>query len=229
MEYSEIQGVAKKTIEYIRTMITPGMKLIAVRQMCEDEMLRLGANSFWYWDIGAFCFSGVETTVSVSGKEYKTSDRIISENDIITIDLSPQNNDIWGDYARTIIVQNGVVAENIENVINAEWKKGLLMEEQLHSEMKKFVTLETSFEELYYHINDTIHQCGFVNLDFNGNLGHSIVKTKSDRIYIEKGNDTKLSEVSMFTFEPHISGKESLYGYKKEDIYYFEEGKLKKL
>lgn len=27
---------------------------------------------------------------------------------------------------------------------------------------------------------------GFVNLDFMGNLGHSIVKTKGDRVYIEK-------------------------------------------
>ena len=29
-------------------------------------MLELGADSFWYWDVGAFVFAGDETTVSVS-------------------------------------------------------------------------------------------------------------------------------------------------------------------
>lgn len=58
------------------------------------------------------------------------------------------------------------------------------------------------------------------NLDFAGNLGHSIVESKDDRIYIEKGNRRKLSEVKMFIFEPHISTPNSKYGYKREDIYY---------
>lgn len=59
-----------------------------------------------------------------------------------------------------------------------------------------------------------------------GNLGHSIVKKKEDRIYIEKGNKTCLGEVSFFTFEPHISIAGSKYGYKRENIYYFENGKV---
>ncbi len=40
-------------------------------------------------------------------QNYKTDDQTIETNDIITIDLSPQNNCIWGDYARTLIVENG--------------------------------------------------------------------------------------------------------------------------
>lgn len=66
--------------------------------------------------------------MSVSGKEYTTSDRVISENDIITIDLSPQNGDTWGDYARTVIIENGSVVDS-DDVTNDEWKKGLQMEE----------------------------------------------------------------------------------------------------
>lgn len=38
-----------------------------------------------------------------------------------------------------------------------------------------------------------------------GNLRHSIVRQKNDRIYIEKGNQICLGEVHYFTFEPHIS------------------------
>ena len=87
----------------------------------------------------------------------------------------------------------------------------------------------TTFEKLYYHMNEFIVENGFVNLDFMGNLGHSIVKTKGDRVYIEKGNMTKLGDVKYFTFEPHISFPDSKYGYKKENIYYFDENGLMKL
>ena len=227
--YRNVQNIAKQTIAYIRQAIEPGMRLVQIRQLCEDKMRALGADSFWYWDVGAFCFAGEETTVSVSGKQYTTSDRRVRENDVITIDLSPQCGQIWGDYARTIIVENGQVTDKIAAIKNEEWRQGLEMEELLHDKLRRLAAPETSFEELYYRINELIDQSGFVNLDFMGNLGHSIVKKKEDRIYIEKGNTAKLSDVSFFTFEPHICKKNSVYGFKKENIYYFENGVLREL
>ena len=110
-------------------------------------------------------------------------------------------------------------------ILNEEWRKGLQMEDRLHHELTEFVNIETTFEELYYHINEIILKAGFVNLDFMGNLGHSIVKNKNDRVYTEKGNTQRISEVKYFTFEPHISIPGSKYGYKKENIYYFQNGK----
>lgn len=220
--YIQIQQVAKQTIDYIKNIIKPEMNLLEIRKLCEEKLLELGADSFWYWDVGAFVFAGDETTVSVSGKQYITTDRLINSNDVITIDLSPQRRDIWGDYARTIILENGKVVDDIDLIQNQEWKSGLQMEEKLHKELLSFVTKETTFEELYYHMNEFIVENGFVNLDFMGNLGHSIVRIKSDRIYIEKGNKVKLGEVNYFTFEPHIALPDSMYGYKKENIYYFD-------
>ena len=227
--YSRIQLAAKQTIEYIKNTIKPGMNLLEIRKLCEEKLLELGADSFWYWDVGAFVFAGDETCVSVSGKQYVTSDRVIGNNEIITIDLSPQVGNIWGDYARTIIVENGMVVEDIGLIENPEWKSGLQMEEKLHAELLRFATKETTFEKLYYHMNKLIVENGFVNLDFMDNLGHSIVKTKGDRVYIEKGNMTKLGDVKYFTFEPHIAFPDSKCGYKKENIYYFNENGLMEL
>ncbi len=62
-----------------------------------------------------------------------------------------------------------------------------------------------------------------------GNLGHSIATDKADRIYIEKGNGAPLGSVKYFTFEPHIAVKNSKYGFKKENIYYFENDRLVEL
>lgn len=221
-----IQKAAKDTVTYIRGKIHPGMTLKELRALCEKKLLELGADSFWYYDVGAFVFSGDETTLSVSGRQYQTPDRIIGENDIVTIDLSPQKDSIWGDHARTIILENGTVTDDVADPL---WRDGLAMEELLHQEMRAFVTPDTTFEELYFKMNSLIAEKGWKNLDFLGNLGHSIVRDKADRIYIERGNAHTLGEAEMFTFEPHIGREGSPYGFKREDIYYFENGVLREL
>lgn len=229
MTIHEMQNLNRATIKYASTVIVPGMTLVELRKLCEAYMLSHGADSFWYWDVGAFVFAGDKTAVSVSGREYKTDDQTIETNDIITIDLSPQNNCIWGDYARTLIIENGRIVKDIEQIQNNEWRDGLKVEAYLHEAMLGFVNENTTFEELFYHINDQIKTRGYVNLDFLGNLGHSIVKDKRHRIYIEKENTEKLSAVEAFTFEPHISLPGSLYGFKKENIYGFNGGVLTEL
>lgn len=225
----EMQELARKTIDYAKSRICVGMPLSELRQICEKFMLENGADSFWYYNVGAFIFSGDETSVSVSGRKYKTSAKCIQENDIITIDLSPQNNKIWGDYARTIIVENSNAIDNISEISNDEWRNGLQTEQLLHNELINFANADTTFQELYSHMNNLIAELGYVNLDFLGNLGHSIEKSKLKRKYIEKGNKKKLSDVEFFTFEPHINKPNSPYGYKMENIYFFSNGRLKEL
>ena len=132
-EYRDVQKIAKETIKYVKTEIRPGMPLPEVRRLCEEKMTSLGADSFWYWDVGAFVFAGDETTVSVSGREYSTSDRVIAADDIVMIDLSLQVGDTWGDYARTIIIQDGAVPQSDDQIKNIEWHAGLEMEKNLHN------------------------------------------------------------------------------------------------
>ena len=70
---------AKQTIEYISKVVKSGMSLMAIRKACEEKLLELGADSFWYWDVGAFVFARNETTISVSGGKYITSDKAIEK------------------------------------------------------------------------------------------------------------------------------------------------------
>ena len=227
--YSAMQDLNRAAMKYIAGMMKVGMNLRDIKTLCENYLIENGADSFWYWDIGAFVFSEDETAISISGRDYMVADRTIQENDIITIDLSPQKNNIWGDYARTLVFENGVLCNETDRIKNDEWRRGLQMEEYLHKALIDVAAPDMTFDELYYYMNDVIVKKGFINLDFLGNLGHSIVKNKNDRIYTEKGNHKRLSDVGMFTFEPHISIPESKYGYKREDIYYFDNDKLIKL
>ncbi|WP_297418674.1 M24 family metallopeptidase [Clostridium sp.] len=221
----EVQQIAKTVMTEISNKIEVGMKEYEIVELGESLLKENGINKFWYYNIGAFVFVGERTTISISGKEYKASDLAIKENDIITIDLSPEKDGFWGDYARTIVVQDRkVIRESFDS--NSELGQGLNIEVQLHKYLAEIVNESMTFEELYCIMNEKILQLGYENLDFAKNLGHSIELHKENRKYIEKSNKMKLREVNCFTFEPHIKKQNGKYGYKMENIYYFDNGKI---
>ena len=77
MEYREVQAIARETIAKLRKEVHSGMSLEEVRNCCEAWMFEMGADSFWYYDVGAFVFSGEETSFSASGRTYETPKRIL--------------------------------------------------------------------------------------------------------------------------------------------------------
>lgn len=77
--YSVMQDLNRTTIKYVSDTIKVGMSLPDIKSLCEDYLLKNGADSFWYWNVGAFIFAGDDTAISISGKEYKVADRIIQK------------------------------------------------------------------------------------------------------------------------------------------------------
>ena len=61
MTIHDMQTLNREAMEYIKNHIQVGMPLSEVKRSCEDYLLSHGADSFWYWDVGAFVFSGKET------------------------------------------------------------------------------------------------------------------------------------------------------------------------
>lgn len=228
-EYSRVQGIARAVMELARDSLHPGQTLIELRALCEKTMLDLGADSFWYWGIGAFVFAGEETTKSVSGREYQLSNYALKSNDIVTIDLSPQVDGTWGDFARTLVIEDGVPLLDSRKTNNLKWREGIEAEYKLHQKLVEVARPEMSFEQLAAEMNSQIDALGFSNRDFLGNLGHSIERQSADRIYLEQGNQALLRDVDFFTFEPHICLPEGSFGYKHENIYYFRNGTLEAL
>lgn len=125
-EYFAMQRLCRETIGYIRSVVCPGMDLRELKDLCEEYMLNHGADSFWWCGVGAFLFSGDETAVSVVPESgYIPSDKRIQENDIITIDLSPQKDGVWGDFARTLVLEDGKLVQDTKDIKNEEWRNGM--------------------------------------------------------------------------------------------------------
>ena len=96
--------------------------------------------------------------------------------------------------------------------------------------MRTIVYPEMKFHELFEWTNDHIKNSGFQNLDFLGNVGHSIATCREDRQYIEAKNTCQLQAVPFFTFEPHVREVGGKWGFKHENIFYFNpDGHVEKL
>ncbi len=230
-EYQRVQRIAQKTIVYLSSFIREGKSESDIYHAADEFMNKSGITSFWYHDVGSIVLVGKRTTLSVSGKEYRPSGNRVGIDDLVTVDLAPEIGSYWGDFARSFVIGEGeVVLKRLSYHSDTvkELLDGVGIEKELHRWLKEIATPEMTFGHLYQIMNETIRMLGFVNLDFKGNLGHSIEKDKDDREYIEDGCTACLGD-RLFTFEPHIKSMDGSFGYKMEDIYYFSDGVLQRL
>lgn len=225
------QDIARDTMHELHFFIKVGMSEKMIADKCEQLMEEKGSNSWWYHGVPALVLLGDRSTLSISGKQYQPLDNnCLAETDLVTIDLAPTVDGYWGDYARTIFIEDGMVAAE-DNPSHAAFREGLAAEQYIHSKLFELAAPDISYEALYYALNLEIHALGFENLDFHGNLGHSIEFSESDRVYIERGVKSTFAEIGhAFTLEPHIRVNGKKVGFKREDIYYFNQaGVLQRL
>ncbi len=219
-KYRKVQKIAKDTIDYLASFIQEGMSESDISHAANEFMKKKGASSFWYHGVGSLVLVGRRTLLSTSGQEYKPSNDKVGRNDLVSVDLGPEIDSYWGDFARSFVIGNGKVVNKVKpdypDVLK-ELFDGICIERKLHQKLQKIATPEMTFESLYRIMNEAIINLGYLNLDFRGNLGHSIEKNKDDRKYIERGCKMKLGG-KLFTFEPHIRRANGPFGYKMEDI-----------
>lgn len=218
-QHAEIQAIAKAILVEIGSSIdsTDSEETLASRAI--TLLAGFGIVETWYYDCPALVLLGSRSCLSVSGRDYVPSKEPVGQFNLVTVDLSPLRNGIWGDCARTFVVENGACTTT---PFATELRQGIEAEVQLHKAIRSFVSPNTTFEELFAFGNAEITRLGFENLDYLNNLGHSIATRREDRLFIEQGNSTPLSTVSFFTFEPHIRQINATWGFKHEDVYYFD-------
>jgi Xaa-Pro aminopeptidase len=215
-----VQSVAKRVLAMLGPTLTPDDTERTIASRAFQLMKSLGVSETWYYDCPAFVLLGSRSCLSISGSHYQPNDEPVGLTNMITVDLSPSLDGIWGDCARSFFIEEGrYVAEPSLPC----FRQGMATQLKLHDAMKSSVRPETTFQELFEFSNTMIRSLGFENLDFLGNVGHSIESARADRRYIEAGNSQALGDVRLFTFEPHIRLPDGVWGYKHENIYAFDQ------
>lgn len=227
-KYKKVQTISRETIEFLKSFIKEGVSEKEIFDATEKFMKQKGINSYWYYDAGAMVFAGKRTTISMSGKNYQPTDLKVQSEDLVTVDLAPEIDGFWSDFARSFVVVNGIVGDaNMSKI--PEVTEGIKAEIIIHEKFKSTIKADMSLQEAYIKMNLFIDELGFENLDFKKNLGHSIEKNINDRKYIEERNNIKFGDLNLFTFEPHLKKKNGNYGVRLENIYYFDNGKVEEL
>jgi len=217
--HCEIQAIAKAVLSDLAPSINADDTERTVAERAVSLLADRGITETWYYNCPAFVLLGSRSCLSISGRGYVPTDEPAGSFNLITIDLSPLRNGVWGDCARSFPIENGRCTFVPQS---SEFARGIEVETFLHQAMQAFVTPATTFEELFAFGNAEIKRLGFENLDYLGNLGHSIASTREDRRYIEPNNTMPLGSVPFFTFEPHVRQTNGAWGFKHENIYYFD-------
>lgn len=207
------QAVAKEVLGVLGPSIVPDDTEASIARRAVELLAERGIRETWYYDCPAFVLLGSRSCASLSGRDYVPSDEAVGLTNLVTVDLSPVFHGAWGDCARSFCIEFG---RHVAEPANPDFRRGLGFEMELHAAMREFVSAGTTFEELHRFSNDQITSAGFENLDFMGNLGHSICANFRDRVYIEAENSKRLSEAGLFTFEPHIREVGGVWGFKWE-------------
>lgn len=218
------QQIARETLNELSEIICAGMSETDIERLVCERMIQKGSGPFWYHGVGALVLLGERSTLSLSARNYAPDpENCLKERDIVTIDCSPTFDGEWGDYARTFFLEEGRVVSE-EDVSDAEFKKGLNAELELHRMLVEELSVDMTYEEAYFALSRRIEELGFINLDFHGNLGHSIETDEKKRICLEEGNKKTFRDYGKpFTLEPHIALKGGAFGYKRENIYCIDE------
>ena len=164
-----VQSLAKRALKELVGIVRPGVTEQLIATAAEAVMRRLGVEQFWYHGVAALVLVGERTTLSVSGRDYAPTLKSVQSNDLMTIDLSPAVGSVWGDFARSIFVENGVASLEPSQA-NVAQRHGFEMEIFLHDQVIELAKPNMTAHELWSRMNELIEAKGFENLDFQGNL-----------------------------------------------------------
>ena len=226
--HRQVQHIAKNVLYELFKRISQEDTENSIAHKATSLLAANGIRETWYYDCPALVLLGSRSCLSISGREYVADRREqVGKHNLVTVDLSPSIGNIWGDCARTFYIEGG----HCQNTPRTHaFAIGAATQARLHKSLYDFATPDMTFEDLYRFGNTQIEAAGFQNLDFRKNLGHSIASRTEDRCFIEDGNSCMLGETTLFTFEPHIRSRQGRWGFKHENIYFFDQnGQLEEL
>lgn len=226
-QHEAVQAIAKQVLAALGPTLLPTDTERTIAERCRQLLDAYGIHETWYYDCPAYVLAASRTCISISGRDYVPADQPIGHTGLVTVDLSPSRDGVWGDCARSFFLEEGIATSDPQL---PEFARGQAALYKLHASLFTFVTPETTFHQLWQFAADEVQAMEFMTLDFLGNFGHTIETNLDDRSYIEAGNQQRLGDTQLFTFEPHIKSQTGTWGFKHEEIYYFDgNGRLRML
>ena len=221
------QDIARYCLDTIPEYLKSGMTREEIHRICEDLMLSKGSTGWWTHGDAALILYGPYLSYSAHEDPQNLFEGLlVSDNDVITIDVAPMFGTGWGDMSRTYAVENGSFI-SWDKSSNQELIKGMVLEYELHNLLINTVNNDTTFADIHKMTTNVLKNKGYYNCDYHGNFGHSIEIHPDNRVTIIPEEDRIISDYGKpFTYEPHICKIGSTLGIKYENMYLIKNGHL---
>lgn len=225
--YESAQALARDSLAAIADCIRPGATEASLLADCRRIMDARGATGYWWFGVPAVVLAGPRLRNSVEGDVFEPAEIPLAADDMVTIDVAPEINGIWGDCARSFFLKDGRLVSPED--AGPEQAEGMAAEADLHALLLRIAKPDMTFRDLHAEIDARVRALGFENLDFLGNFGHDIGEDLHGRAFMDADCTVRIGSVPMFTFEPHIARPGSRLAFKYEEIYRFDGDRLRVL
>lgn len=145
-QHRRLQDIARRVLQALGETISASDTEASIARRATAMMADLGVRETWYHDCPAFVLLGSRSCLSISGAAYVPAEEPAGQTNLVTVDLSPLHEGIWGDCARSFVVEGG---RCVANPALAEFAQGVMAEQSLHQQMIAFARADTSFGELF--------------------------------------------------------------------------------
>jgi hypothetical protein len=222
--FLEIQNDLYETFETVINCLNPGYSEKYIATQLENDLFKKGYKNFWY---PTLVYIGQSTSIPISRRLHLPSeDRILKNNDIICLDVTPIDSTVWGNWCQTISFGSDSFFDTLclncfEITTNlCQYAKG---------ECK-------TIGDLYSYFQQLISEKELFLLAPYNSLGHSIFQVPknskvegmkiNERIQInEDFFNIALEQINLLSIEPQlarinpIDGK--TYSAKQQEIIYY--------
>ncbi len=188
--HRKVQHAAKSVLRQLAQDIGPEDTEQSIATRAQAALRGRGVQETWYHDCSTLVLLGSRSCLSVPGRDYRPALEPVGQTNLVTIDLSPSYEGDWGDFARSLPIEGGCVTLEPKD---PQFRAGLSFVRRLRSAMRAFVTPRTTFHDLAMWAAQRMEAEGFLNLDFRGNVGHSIATRREDRL-LHRGRQSSIPE-----------------------------------
>lgn len=217
--FSSIQRQIVPLTDEVFDQIKPGMSEADIANIYEQRLSAIGLKEHWY---PILVCAGSWTGQSISRRIHLPSTEVvIQENDIIMLDCTPIKGGVWGNWARTYSIGKNsfykALCADCDEIVG-------LMSAYAKNEAK-------NIGDIFEFGQALLSSRGLVNLDKEGNLGHTIFQVSpgqrvedcppGTRVFINEGCSSALLE-GILSIEPQLGRINPedgiMYGAKQQQI-----------
>jgi len=199
----------RATLEVVRRLegeVSPGQTERELARRAEELAREAGADRLW-----TPIAVGAGAGALVCHPEFPPGDRVVGDDDLVLLDVTPEFRGWPGDVTRTVLVGDDPERRHVLDEVT-----------RIERDILRACRPGMPANELFAHARGLFDEVGFELLDLLGNIGHDLHEGGGVQHFIDPRTDAPMW--GCWAIEPHL-GLDGIAA-KVEDLVFLEEDRV---